>query len=99
MSRKYFGTDGIRGRVGDAPVTPDFMLKLDGRRARSSPVKTVPSNGWSLVKTRGYRLHARVSIAGGIGSGGCEREAAGSTADPGIALLTRTTKSGRGYCD
>ena len=28
MSRKYFGTDGIRGRVGDAPVTPDFMLKL-----------------------------------------------------------------------
>ncbi|HCG94084.1 MAG TPA: hypothetical protein DEX20_00470, partial [Halieaceae bacterium] len=28
VSRKYFGTDGIRGRVGDAPVTPDFMLKL-----------------------------------------------------------------------
>ena len=28
MSRKYFGTDGIRGRVGDSPVTPDFMLKL-----------------------------------------------------------------------
>ena len=28
MSRKYFGTDGIRGRVGEAPITPDFMLKL-----------------------------------------------------------------------
>ena len=28
VTRKYFGTDGIRGRVGDAPVTPDFMLKL-----------------------------------------------------------------------
>ena len=28
MTRKYFGTDGIRGRVGDSPVTPDFMLKL-----------------------------------------------------------------------
>lgn len=27
-NRKYFGTDGIRGRVGDAPVTPDFVLKL-----------------------------------------------------------------------
>jgi Phosphomannomutase len=28
MSRKYFGTDGIRGRVGEFPITPDFMLKL-----------------------------------------------------------------------
>ena len=28
MSRKYFGTDGIRGRVGEHPVTADFMLKL-----------------------------------------------------------------------
>ena len=28
MSRKYFGTDGIRGRVGQHPITPDFVLKL-----------------------------------------------------------------------
>ncbi|MFO5783535.1 phosphoglucosamine mutase, partial [Klebsiella pneumoniae] len=28
MSRKYFGTDGIRGRVGEFPITPDFVLKL-----------------------------------------------------------------------
>ena len=28
MSRKYFGTDGIRGHVGQFPITPDFMLKL-----------------------------------------------------------------------
>ena len=28
MSRKYFGTDGVRGRVGQAPITPDFMLRL-----------------------------------------------------------------------
>ena len=28
MSKKYFGTDGIRGRVGQYPITPDFMLKL-----------------------------------------------------------------------
>ena len=34
MTRKDFGTDGIRGRVGDAPVTPDFMLK----------------HGWATVK-------------------------------------------------
>ena len=28
MSRRYFGTDGIRGTVGQAPITPDFMLRL-----------------------------------------------------------------------
>ena len=28
MARKYFGTDGIRGRVGEFPITPEFMLKL-----------------------------------------------------------------------
>ena len=28
MTRKYFGTDGIRGKVGVAPITPDFVLKL-----------------------------------------------------------------------
>ena len=28
MSRKYFGTDGVRGRVGEAPITPDFAMRL-----------------------------------------------------------------------
>lgn len=34
-NRKYFGTDGIRGRVGDAPITPEFVLKL-GWASRST---------------------------------------------------------------
>ncbi|HMY41048.1 MAG TPA: phosphoglucosamine mutase, partial [Marinagarivorans sp.] len=40
MARKYFGTDGIRGRVGEAPITPDFFLKLGwavGRVLASDP--------------------------------------------------------------
>jgi phosphoglucosamine mutase len=28
MSRKYFGTDGVRGRVGESPITPDFVMRL-----------------------------------------------------------------------
>ena len=28
MSRKYFGTDGVRGKVGEAPITPDFVMRL-----------------------------------------------------------------------
>ena len=31
MARKYFGTDGIRGLVGESPITPDFMLRLGWR--------------------------------------------------------------------
>ncbi len=34
-NRKYFGTDGIRGKVGDTPITPDFVLKLGWAAAKS----------------------------------------------------------------
>ena len=37
MSKQYFGTDGIRGRVGEAPITPDFMLKLGWACGRVLP--------------------------------------------------------------
>ena len=44
MTRKYFGTDGIRGLVGEAPITPDFMVRLGyaagevlARRTQVSP--------------------------------------------------------------
>ena len=32
MAKRYFGTDGIRGRVGETPITPDFVLKLGWAR-------------------------------------------------------------------
>jgi phosphoglucosamine mutase len=34
MTRKYFGTDGVRGKVGEAPITPEFALKLGWAAAR-----------------------------------------------------------------
>ena len=46
MSRRYFGTDGIRGRVGDAPMTPEFALKL----------------GWAAGRVLGGDERARVLI-------------------------------------
>ena len=49
MKKKYFGTDGIRGRVGEHPVTADFMLRL-GRAAG-----TVLSNGGSRAVVIGNR--------------------------------------------
>ena len=39
MTKKYFGTDGIRGRVGEYPITPDFMLKLGWGAGRAVAVR------------------------------------------------------------
>ena len=50
MGQKYFGTDGIRGRVGTYPITPEFCLRPAGLWERFSPGKIgVPAS--SLVKT------------------------------------------------
>jgi phosphoglucosamine mutase len=46
LSRRYFGTDGIRGRVGKAPMTPEFALKL----------------GWAVGRVLGGDAQARVII-------------------------------------
>ena len=53
MSRKYFGTDGIRGRVGEHPITADFILKLGwaaGKVLTNMPM--VKKIGLLLVKTQ-----------------------------------------------
>ena len=46
MSRKYFGTDGIRGKVGEYPITPDFVMKL----------------GWAVGKVLAKEQHSKVVI-------------------------------------
>ena len=43
MKKKFFGTDGIRGRVGELPMTPDFILKL-GRAAGEALIETTKNN-------------------------------------------------------
>ena len=49
-NRKYFGTDGIRGRVGDAPITPDFVLKL-GWAARFTTMRLATTSASSAMET------------------------------------------------
>ena len=39
MTRKYFGTDGVRGKVGEYPITPDFVMKLGWAAGKVSPRK------------------------------------------------------------
>ncbi len=51
--RKYFGTDGIRGKVGESPITPDFVLKLGW--AAGKVLARHGSKKLSLVKTRAFQ--------------------------------------------
>lgn len=89
MKNKYFGTDGIRGRVGDSPVTADFMLRL-GRAAGK-----VLADGDSRVvvigkdtRISGYMFES--ALEAGLASAGANVALLGPMPTPAIAYLTRT---------
>lgn len=88
-TKKYFGTDGIRGRVGEYPVTPDFFLKL-GWAAGKVFAKN-PGNGVLIGKdTRisGYMFES--ALEAGLTSAGVDIKLLGPMPTPGVAHLTST---------
>ena len=97
MTRKYFGTDGIRGRVGDAPVTPDFMLKLGWATGKvfaatdgSKPTVVIGKD----TRVSGYMLES--ALQAGLVAAGANVKLVGPLPTPGIALLTRSQKADAG---
>jgi phosphoglucosamine mutase len=92
MSRTYFGTDGIRGTVGQGPITPDFMLRLGhavGRVLR----RVAPRPGVLIGKdTRisGYMIES--ALEAGFVSAGVDVLLAGPLPTPGVAYLTRALR-------
>lgn len=89
MSRKYFGTDGIRGTVGDYPITPDFMLKLGWAAGR------VLGNGVGSkiligkdTRISGYMIES--ALEAGLSAAGINVQLLGPMPTPGIAYLTQT---------
>ena len=85
MSRKYFGTDGVRGRVGEAPITPEFVLRLGlrGRRGpRTAPERPRTAGGADRQGHADLGLHARGRARGGVCGGGRGRHAVRPDADP-----------------
>jgi phosphoglucosamine mutase len=97
VSRKYFGTDGIRGRVGDAPVTPDFMLKLGWATGKvfASEEGTKPTVVIGKdTRVSGYMLES--ALQAGLVAAGANVKLLGPLPTPGIALLTRTQKADAG---
>lgn len=89
MSKKYFGTDGIRGRVGDYPVTADFMLKLGWAAGR-----VLGTSGRDRViigkdtRISGYMFES--ALEAGLSAAGVDVRLLGPMPTPAIAYLTRT---------
>lgn len=95
MSRKYFGTDGIRGRVGDFPITPDFMLKL-GWAAGMAFRKQGKCRILIGKDTRisGYMFES--ALEAGLLAAGADVQLLGPMPTPAIAYLTRTFQADAG---
>ena len=87
MSRKYFGTDGVRGRVGDAPMTVDFALNLASAVARV----LTPEGGTVLIgkdtRVSGYMFES--ALEAGFVAAGVNVMLIGPLPTPGIAYMTR----------
>jgi phosphoglucosamine mutase len=99
MTRKYFGTDGVRGRVGEAPITPDFVMKLgyaagkvlaQGGSGSSRPTVLIGKD----TRISGYMLEA--AMEAGFAAAGVDVMMAGPMPTPAIAYLTRALRLSAG---
>jgi phosphoglucosamine mutase len=99
MTRKYFGTDGVRGRVGEAPITPDFVMKL-GYAAGKVLTQTEVEGTKPVVligkdtRISGYMLEA--ALEAGFAAAGVDVMLAGPVPTPAIAYLTRALRLSAG---
>jgi phosphoglucosamine mutase len=92
MSRRYFGTDGIRGTVGMTPITPDFMLRLGHavgsvlRRDVARPTVIIGKD----TRISGYMIES--ALEAGFASAGVDVLLSGPLPTPGVAYLTRALR-------
>ncbi|WP_418320370.1 phosphoglucosamine mutase [Piscinibacter sakaiensis] len=92
MSRQFFGTDGIRGTVGDRPITPDFMLGLGhavGRVLKRSTARPTVLIGKD-TRISGYMIES--ALQAGFASAGVDVLLTGPLPTPGVAYLTRALR-------
>jgi phosphoglucosamine mutase len=96
MSRTYFGTDGIRGTVGQAPITPDFVLRL--AHAVGHVLKKTEQRPTVLIgkdtRISGYMLES--ALESGFNSAGVDVVLLGPLPTPGVAYLTRAQRASLG---
>src|SRR5882762_3389125 len=101
MRKNYFGTDGVRGRVGEPPITPELVLKLGyaaGRvfaaesagRAGETPAVLIGKD----TRISGYLLEA--ALESGLSAAGVDTLLVGPMPTPGVAFLTRALRLSAG---
>jgi phosphoglucosamine mutase len=96
MTRKYFGTDGIRGTVGQPPITPDFVLRLAhavGRVLRKTETRPTVLIGKD-TRISGYMLES--ALESGFNSAGVDVVLLGPLPTPGVAYLPRAQRASLG---
>ena len=96
MTRQYFGTDGIRGTVGQPPITPDFVLRLAHavgqvlKRSEARPTVLIGKD----TRISGYMLES--ALESGFNSAGVDVVLLGPLPTPGVAYLTRAQRASLG---
>ena len=97
MSRKYFGTDGIRGRVGQSPITPDFVMRLGYAAGKVLLEKVVMPSGerpsvliGKDTRLSGYMLES--ALEAGFAAAGVDVCLVGPIPTPAVAYLTRALR-------
>ncbi|AUT58968.1 MULTISPECIES: phosphoglucosamine mutase [Paraburkholderia] len=102
MARRYFGTDGIRGKVGEAPITPDFVLRLGYAAGKVLAGADTWANTGKRptvligkdTRVSGYMLEA--ALESGFSAAGVDVMLAGPMPTPGVAYLTRALRLAAG---
>jgi phosphoglucosamine mutase len=101
MSRKYFGTDGVRGRVGEPPITPEMVLRLGYAAGRvlaaesaSHPGETPAVLIGKDTRISGYMLEA--ALEAGLSAAGVDVYLSGPLPTPAVAYLTRALRLSAG---
>ena len=94
MSRRYFGTDGVRGTVGEMPITPEFVLRL-GQAAGRALTSTADGHRPAVLigkdtRISGYMLEA--ALEAGLSSAGVDVVLCGPLPTPAVAYLTRALR-------
>lgn len=102
MTRKYFGTDGVRGKVGDAPITPDFVMRLGyaAGKVLAAQERRLPQGDHPAVvigkdtRISGYMLES--ALQAGLSAAGVDVLLTGPMPTPAVAYLTRALRAQAG---
>jgi len=98
MTRKYFGTDGVRGTVGEAPMTADFILRLGYAAGRALAARRAGERPSVLIgkdtRISGYMIEA--ALEAGFSAAGVDVYLCGPLPTPGVAYLARALRLSAG---